>query len=94
MNRTPNSATTLPGMVRYQVMEISDVYLEATPAMVKFYRRIGWPLEIAGELCLHWGEPCHLCRLAVREAAGTLLIRAVRSEAYRALIRQACRLAA
>jgi len=74
--------------------DISDVYMEATPAMVKFYRRIGWPLEIAGELRLHWGEPCHLCRLTVKEVAGTLLIRAVRSETYRALIRQACRLAA
>lgn len=44
------------------------IWLEATPAKLKVYRRLGWPLCVRGDLREHWGEPCALCSLDVAEA--------------------------
>ncbi len=77
---------------RYCISEaIGAVVLEATPQMLLRYRRIGWPLEVIGELRQHWGEACYLCCLDVRTVAGSLLALALRSSTYRALIGQAIR---
>lgn len=65
---------------------IADLYLEATPRTLRCYQRLGWPLEVRGELREHWGEPCYPCVLSVREVAGSLAERAVRSEAYRHIL--------
>ena len=42
----------------------------ATPRTLRCYQRLGWPLVIRGELREHWGEPCYLCSLSVRDVAG------------------------
>lgn len=67
---------------------IVDVSLEATPMTYRAYRRLGWPLEVVGDLRLHWGEDCLLCRMGVAEVAGSLLLRATRSASYRRIVAQ------
>jgi len=65
---------------------IVDVSLEATPRTYRTYRRLGWPLEVVGDLRSHWGEDCLLCRMGVAEVAGSLLVRATRSASYRQIV--------
>lgn len=65
---------------------IVDVSLEATPRTYRAYRRLGWPLEVVGDLRPHWGEECLLCRMGVAEVAGSLLLRATRSGTYRQIV--------
>lgn len=65
---------------------IRELWLEATPRTMRCYERFGWPLEVKGELREHWGEPCYPCRLSVREVAGALTERAVRSRVYRRIL--------
>lgn len=72
---------------------ITNLYLEVTPRVLPLYRRLGWPLEIQGELRMHWGEPCYLCSLGVPEVAEALLRRAESSPYYREIISQAFRVA-
>lgn len=72
---------------------ITSLYLEVTPRVLPLYRRLGWPLEIRGELRMHWGEPCYLCSLGVPEVAEALLRRAESSPYYREIISQAFRVA-
>ena len=48
---------------------VETLWLEATPATLRVYRRMGWPLEVVGELRLHWGEECFLCRMGVEEVS-------------------------
>ena len=44
-------------MWRYCVEHhIEDISLEVTPDLYRLYRRLGWPLEIVGDLRQHWGE--------------------------------------
>jgi len=77
---------------RFLVAEnIEAVLLEATPVMYRRYCKLGFPLEIIGELRPHWGEACHLCRLDVRAVAGAMLMQAGKSPIYRSLIEQAVR---
>lgn len=64
---------------------VKAVYLEATPKMLRCYRLLGWPLEVIGELREHWGEPCYPCRLSVRDVAGSLAERSLRSTTYRGI---------
>lgn len=74
-------------MWRHCVEEgIREVWLEATPRLLAFYRRVGWPLVVRGELREHWGEPCYPCSLSVREVAGSLAERAVRTITYRRVL--------
>lgn len=67
---------------------IRELWLEVTPTMLRCYRLLGWPLVVRGELRKHWGEPCYPCSLSIREVAGTLAERAVRSPMYRRVLAQ------
>ena len=66
--------------------DIKELWLEATPTTLAVYRRIGWPLEIVGDLALHWGEPCYLCRMGVFEVEATLVRKAIDCAMYRDLV--------
>ena len=70
---------------------IATLTLEVTPRVLPIYRRLGWPLEINGELRMHWGEGCYLCSMGVPEVAEALLRRAETSPYYREIISQAFR---
>jgi hypothetical protein len=70
---------------------IDCLVIEVTPGMLERYRRVGWPLEIIGDLRMHWGEECYLCRMDVCTLAGTMLVRALRSPMYRGLVSRAIR---
>ncbi len=70
---------------------IDGLVIEATPGMLDRYRRVGWPLEIVGDLRRHWGDECYLCRMDVCTLAGTMLVRALRSPMYRDMVLQAVR---
>src|SRR5579859_3370431 len=52
--------------------KVEQVLMEATPQMLARYRRVGWPLEVIGELRLHWGEDCYLCGMTIQELGGVL----------------------
>ncbi len=74
-------------MWRYcAVHHIADISLEVTPNLYRLYRRLGWPLEIVGDLRLHWGEDCFLCRMSAVEVAGAMVVRAVQSSGYQAIV--------
>lgn len=74
-------------MWRYCVARrIADISLEVTPDTYRLYRRLGWPLEIVGDLRTHWGEDCYLCRMGVAEVAGAMLMKAPRSTVYRDVV--------
>jgi hypothetical protein len=62
---------------------ITAVVLEATPKMVTLYRRIGLPLQVVGELRMHWGEPCHLTSVDIVAVAGSVVMRARHSDLFR-----------
>ena len=70
---------------------ICTLFLEATPATMRVYQRMGWPLEIVGELRPHWGEDCYLCRTDIRQMEEEISRRASRSARYRAFLEQAHR---
>jgi hypothetical protein len=77
---------------RYCVEQKQEgIILECTPPMYKLYRRIGWPLTVIGGLRMHWGEECYLCQMQTIEVAGSLLVKAIRSQTYQELVRQAYR---
>ncbi len=66
---------------------IADISLEVTPDLYRLYLRLGWPLEIVGELRPHWGEDrCYLCRMGTADVAGAMLLRAPRSAEYRHIV--------
>ena len=69
--------------------DVRTLLLEATPPTLRLYRRLGWPLEIVGDLRRHWGEDCYLCGMDVRAVAETLTEKALRAETYRDLVAQA-----
>jgi GNAT superfamily N-acetyltransferase len=70
---------------------LATLSLEVTPRVLPLYRRLGWPLQVRGELRVHWGEDCYLCTLGVPEVAEALLRRAEASPYYREVIAQAFR---
>ena len=72
---------------------VTRIVIEATPSMLARYRRIGFDLDIVGDLRLHWGEECYLCQAQVQAVAGSMLMRSLRSPMYRALVSQAMRTA-
>ncbi|WP_119321672.1 N-acyl amino acid synthase FeeM domain-containing protein [Capsulimonas corticalis] len=65
---------------------IADISLEVTPSTYKLYLRLGWPLEIIGELRPHWGEECFLAKMGVTDVAGAMVVRAMRSHSYRHIV--------
>jgi hypothetical protein len=64
----------------------TEMRLEATPDTMNLYKRIGWPLEVIGDLRMHWGEPCYLCRMGIVDVAGSMVVRALRSATYQAVL--------
>ena len=70
-------------------LDVQTLWLEATPATLRVYWRMVWPLEIVGELRAHWGEQCFLCRMGVGAVAHALRQKAVHSQACRELVRLA-----
>jgi len=70
---------------------ISELWAEVTPSKMALYRRLGWPLEVAGELRSHWGEECYPCRMTIEEAAARMQEKAQSSSSYHALLQQAYR---
>lgn len=73
------------------VSNLESIVIEATPAMLARYRRIGWNLKVIGELRMHWGEECYLCQADVQAVAGVILARALGSPTFRSLVSQAIR---
>ena len=75
-------------MWRYCVAQrITDITLEVTPKTYLLYKRLGWPLEIIGDLRPHWGDDlCYLCRMEAAQVAGAMLLKAPRSAAYRDIV--------
>lgn len=66
---------------------IADISLEVTPDLHRLYLRLGWPLEIVGELRPHWGEDrCYLCRMGTADVAGAMVIKAMRSRSYQGIV--------
>ena len=66
---------------------IADISLEVTPNTYRLYKRLGWPLEIVGDLRAHWGEDlCYLCRMGTADVAGAMLMKAPRSALYRHIV--------
>ena len=72
--------------------ELASLSIEVTPRVLPLYWRLGWPLQVQGELREHWGEPCYLALLGVPEVAEALLRRAAHSAYYREIISQAFRI--
>ena len=66
---------------------IADISLEVTPKTYRLYTRLGWPLEVVGDLRAHWGDDlCYLCRMGVADVAGAMLMKAPRSALYREIV--------
>ena len=70
---------------------ISELWFEVPPPVLRLYRRIGWPLQVAGPLRPHWGEGCYPCRMGVRELTEAMVSRAQASESYRQIVLRAYR---
>ena len=64
---------------------ITELWLEATPTMLRCYRFLGWPLIVQGPLRSHWGEECYPCKVILREVAGSLAEKATRSLLYKSI---------
>lgn len=65
---------------------VSQFVLEATPEMFARYRKLGWPLEIIGELREHMGEPCYLCKLDTNSVAGSLVAMSLHYPSFRSVL--------
>jgi hypothetical protein len=70
---------------------INTLWVEVTPAKLQLYRRLGWPLQIAGPLRQHWGEECYPCWMSTQSVAQALADKAARSAHYQHLLKQAYR---
>jgi len=70
---------------------IVELWVEATTTNIGIYRKLGWPLEIKGELRKHWGEACYPCRMLVSEIEQIALGRARNSLRYKKIIEQSQR---
>lgn len=84
-SRLPAAFWTLCAALWRHCLEtgVTELWLEATPTMLRCYRLLGWPLSVQGELRTHWGEPCYPCTVSVREVAGSLAEKATRSLLYK-----------
>lgn len=70
---------------------ITTLWMEVTPANLRCYHRLGWPLHVAGPLRSHWGENCFPCCMNVREVEEAVVQKARLSSAYQAIVQQAYR---
>lgn len=79
-------------MWRYcRTVDIAELWMEVTPANLRIYRRLGWPLHVAGPRRPHWGEDCYPCYLRVQEVKDAIVQKAEKSLRYRAILANACR---
>jgi hypothetical protein len=46
------------------------------------YRRLGWPLQIAGPLREHWGEECYPCTMTVEAINDQMALKSAKSACY------------
>lgn len=77
-------------MWRYcQATGITTLWMEVTPANLRCYHRLGWPLHVAGPLRSHWGEDCFPCCLDMREVEAAVVQKARSSLLYQAIVQQA-----
>lgn len=74
-----------------RALGVQTLWLEATPGTLRVYRRLGWPLEVVGELRKHWGEECCLCRMGVEAVSQALRQKALRSASCQEWVRLADR---
>ena len=65
---------------------VDSLYVEVTPLNLKLYRRLGWPLQIAGPLRKHWGEPCYPCSMTTSAIAQEITTRSLHSLRYRQIL--------
>jgi len=70
---------------------IAQLWAEVTPANLRRYRRLGWPLRVAGPLRLHWNELCYPCCMSVQDVADAVSAKARTSRRYRHILEQAFR---
>lgn len=70
---------------------ITQLRAEVTPANLRRYRRLGWPLRAAGPLRLHWNELCYPCCMSVQDVADAIAAKARTSTHYRHILEQAFR---
>lgn len=66
--------------------QIDYLWAEVTPANLRLYRRLGWPLQIAGPLREHWGEECYPCCMTLDAAKHEVEIKASKSDFYRRIL--------
>lgn len=55
---------------------IEQLWLEATPATLKCYRHLGWPLKIVGPARPYCGEECLPCTVRIGDVASAMSHRA------------------
>lgn len=65
---------------------IEALSLECTERMLVVYRRLGLPLQVVGELREHWGEPCYLTKVDTVAVAGSVVIKARKSDVFRKMV--------
>lgn len=70
---------------------INRLWVEVTPAKLRLYRRLGWPLQIAGPLRKHWGEECYPCYMTLDAAKQEVATKASKSGYYRHILELSCR---
>lgn len=70
---------------------IKTLWVEVTPTKLRLYRRLGWPLEIAGELRKHWDEDCYPCFMSTEGVRLAIEAKAATTPKYRKLLEQAYR---
>lgn len=70
---------------------IRTLWVEVTPAKLRLYRRLGWPLEIAGQLRKHWDEDCYPCCMSTEGVRLAIEVKAEASPKYRKLLERAYR---
>lgn len=70
---------------------IVQLWAEVTPANLRRYRRLGWPLRAAGPLRLHWNELCYPCCMSVQDVVDALFVKAQTSGRHRHILEQAFR---
>ena len=62
------------------------ILLECTPPMFAIYKRLGLPLQTVSEPRVHWGEMCFLTSVETVVVAGSVVMKARKSEVFRRLV--------
>jgi len=74
-------------MWRYcRVHGIDSLWVEVTPTNLKLYHRLGWPLQVAGPLRKHWGEPCYPAAMTTSAIGQEIATRSLHSLRYRQIL--------